>query len=242
MGLCVFYGSPLPEAREAIYNCPGGSHHGEDIMMNRWLLLGLVGLGLADDASARCRRFQPPPPYVLYYYCPPPVYPWAPNVWGGPPPAYVPAPPPKSPVRPAAQNEDIPAKTNKESVPEPRTVGEDLPKIKRPELPIPGEKAPKLLPTPKEEKSEVDAKSVEQFLVPGDSARTASATEVKVGFFNHTTRDLVLVVNNEEIKLPAAQYVTVRLPRAFQWMEKGGKAADVKVPVDAEGIEIVFRK
>jgi hypothetical protein len=52
----------------------------------------------------------------------------------------------------------------------------------------------------------------------------------------------VLDVNGEPVRLPKEQYVTVRLPRTFQWAEQGGKATDVVVPPDAEGIEIVFRR
>jgi hypothetical protein len=65
---------------------------------------------------------------------------------------------------------------------------------------------------------------------------------VKVGFFNHSDREITLEVNGEQLKLPSEQYVTLRLKRTFTWGEKGKKATDVAVPPDADGIEIVFRK
>jgi hypothetical protein len=52
----------------------------------------------------------------------------------------------------------------------------------------------------------------------------------------------VLTVHGEDVRLPGGQYVTLRLPRAFAWAEKGKKAAAVTVPADADGVEIVFRK
>ena len=65
---------------------------------------------------------------------------------------------------------------------------------------------------------------------------------MKVGFFNHSDREIVLDVNGESVRLPSGQHVTLRLPRKFKWAEKGQKGTDVAVPADADGIEIVFRK
>ena len=84
-------------------------------------------------------------------------------------------------------------------------------------------------------------KAVEQFVIPADGKGEPRA-EVKVGFFNHSDRDIALTVNGESVKLPSEEYVTLRLPRTFSWAEKGAKATDVVVPPDADGIEIVFRR
>jgi hypothetical protein len=82
---------------------------------------------------------------------------------------------------------------------------------------------------------------VEQYVVPADEGRKPSA-EVRVGFFNHSDKQIILEVNGEEVKLPSEQYVTVRVSRTFSWAEKGQKNKDVVVPPDADGVEIVFRK
>ena len=78
-------------------------------------------------------------------------------------------------------------------------------------------------------------------VIPADG-RGEPQAQVKVGFFNHTEREIVLDVNSEPLRLPKGQYVTVRLPRTFAWAEKGMTENSVVVPPDAEGIEIVLRK
>jgi hypothetical protein len=83
--------------------------------------------------------------------------------------------------------------------------------------------------------------AVEQYFIPADGGREPKA-EIKVGFFNHSDREIQLDVNGEAVRLPTEQYVTLRLPRTFKWAEKGQKGTDVVVPPTADGIEIVFRK
>jgi hypothetical protein len=85
------------------------------------------------------------------------------------------------------------------------------------------------------------SRKVDQFLVPSEGKKSEVTPEVKVGFFNHSPRDLVLEIHGEAVKIPSSQYVTVRLPRTFKWSEKGGKINEVIVPSDADGVEIVFR-
>ena len=139
--------------------------------------------------------------------------------------------------------------------PTPRTL--DKPKegdakepqrIPKTKLPIPNDPADIDLPDPKKKvpaKTEprVDAgNAVEQFIIPTDDKRGEPRAQIKVGFFNHSDREIVLDVNGEAVKLPSEQYVTLRLPRTFAWAEKGQKGTDVVVPPDADGIEIVFRR
>jgi hypothetical protein len=83
---------------------------------------------------------------------------------------------------------------------------------------------------------------VEQYFVPADTGRGEAKPEVKVGFFNHSDREIQLEVNGEAVRLPKEQYVTLRLPRTFKWAEKGQKGTEVVVPPNADGLEIVFRK
>lgn len=98
--------------------------------------------------------------------------------------------------------------------------------------------SPKMLPKPKAEKSV----SVDQFMIPADKAKGEVASEIKLGIFNHSDRDVDLEINGETLKLPADQYVTLRLPRTFTWTIRGQKSRSVNVPNDADGIEIVFRR
>ncbi|HVK11943.1 MAG TPA: hypothetical protein VM597_24430, partial [Gemmataceae bacterium] len=122
----------------------------------------------------------------------------------------------------------------------PEKPKEDAPKIPKPKVLIPGEPPAKLSAEPVV--PDPEPKAFDQFLVPADAPKGDPAREVKVGFFNHSARELVLTVHGDEVKLPGGQFVTLRLPRSFEWGEKGKKAATVTVPNDADGVEIVFRK
>jgi hypothetical protein len=65
---------------------------------------------------------------------------------------------------------------------------------------------------------------------------------VGVGFFNHSDRDLVLEIDGRPLQLNSRYYVQVKLPREFRWREKDGPTQTTKVPSDAGGVEIIFRK
>jgi hypothetical protein len=210
--------------------------------MSRLLFALVAGLLLADSAAAFFRQRPAPRPAPV---CHAPVYPLTSAVWGGPAPAFVPPPPP--PVRPvpkpAVREDDDPAPPpapkKTESPAPPEKPKEDPPKIK-PKVLIPGEPPAKLSADPVE--ADDGTKPFNQYLVPADTPKAEPSAEVKVGFFNHSSRELVLTVHGEEVKLPGGQFVTLRLPRSFEWGEKGKKAASVTVPNDADGVEIVFRK
>lgn len=85
-------------------------------------------------------------------------------------------------------------------------------------------------------------KSFDVIIVAGDEAAKTTSERVAVGFFNHGERDLVLEIDSKPIKLDSRHYVQLKLPREFSWREKNGPMETTKVPADADGIEIVFRR
>jgi hypothetical protein len=208
-------------------------------------LVLVVALGfMVGDASARVR----PRRAVCYTYPPPiyvPVYPLTPAVWGAPEPKPLPAAPAPRPVvkPPAGIREEKESDTPPKPPDKPKEADskdKDTPRIPKVTLPpLPGD--PPSVP-PKREPAADRGKAVEQFFIPADPKRAEPRAEVKVGFFNHSDRAIVLQVNGEAVRLPSEEYVTLRLPRKFSWAEKGDTETDVAVPPEADGIEIVIRK
>jgi hypothetical protein len=217
--------------------------------MPRLVLAVATALLIAATAAAQCPPWYPPYPVA------PPAYPLTPAIWGAPIPK--PLPPALPRAVPAVHEEDEPATAPKPpEKPKEVTKGngeakdKDTPRIPKTKLPIPGDPLDKSLPdVPKGDRPKGDApkkdlgeaKRFEQFVIPADG-RGEPRAEVKVGFFNHSDREIVLDVNGEPLKLPKEQYVTIRLPRTFTWAETGAKGTSVVVPPDADGIEIVFRR
>ena len=215
-----------------------------------------ASLLIAGAAAAQCPPWYP---YYPVYPVVPPAYPLTPAVWGAPAPKPLPpAPPPYVPKKsvPSIKEEDEPAPARPAEKPKNGAKGgvdekgKESPRIPRTRLPIPGDHLDKGVPdVPKGDKPKAEepkkeippAKRVEQYVIPTEG-RGEPPAQVKVGFFNHSDRDLVLDVNGDPLKLPKEQYVTVRLPRTFTWAEKGAKGKNVVVPPDADGIEIVFRR
>jgi hypothetical protein len=216
--------------------------------MTRLLSLAACFL-VAAAAAAQCPPWYPPYPVA------PPAYPLTPAIWGAPIPRPLPLALPKA--IPTVREDDEPATSPKP--PEKAKEGtkangeakdKDTPRIPKTKLPFPGDPLDKAVPdVPKADRPKTDApkkdagaaKRFEQYVIPADG-RGDSRAEVKVGFFNHSDREIVLDVNGEPLKLPKEQYVTLRLPRTFTWAETGAKDNSVVVPPDADGIEIVFRK
>jgi hypothetical protein len=204
--------------------------------MSRLLFATILGFVGAGTAAAQCHQWSP-------WY--PPVYPVNPaTFWGTPQPKpMLPAPKPFVPkpgVGIKEEEEPVPPKSkNGESKEkEPR-----IPKVKLPGLPDdPDEPRNPKKDTPNKEPATDVGKSVDQYIIPAEGNKAERPAEVKVGFFNHSEREIVLEVNGETLKLPSEQYVTLRLKRTFTWGEKGQKATDVAVPPDADGLEFVFRK
>jgi hypothetical protein len=216
--------------------------------MPRLVLAVATALLIAAAAPAQCPPWYPPYPVA------PPTYPLTPAIWGAPFPK--PLPPALPRAVPAVHEEDEPAVPAKPANKKDASKGngdakdKDTPRIPKMRLPFPGDRLDKSVPdapkgdSPKTEarkKDEPAAKRFEQYVIPADG-RGEPRAEVKVGFFNHSEREIVLDVNGEPLKLPSEQYVTLRLPRTFTWAETGAKGNSVVVAPDADGIEIVFRK
>ena len=176
-------------------------------------------------ANAHCRRITRPQPAIAYYRM---VCGYGPAIWGAP-----------------AQVRVPPAAVTEESDPaRPKPTAEPA-RLTKPAEAKPPATAPKTLPEPKParsldgpKKEPESLRKVDQFLVPSEGKKSEVAKEVKVGFFNHTGRDLILEIHGETVDLPSSQYVTLRLPRSFRWSEKRGKANEVTIPDDADGIDV----
>ncbi len=205
--------------------------------MFRLLVAAIVGFVCAGPLTAQCRQFIP--------FDPPPIY-ISPSVfWGTPPPRPLPPAPfvPKGGAG-VREEESKPPKSSDKSKPKSdESKKKELPRIPKTKLPLPDDPdVPANKPKSKKEPRADSGKAVEQFPIPAERNRSERPAEVKIGFFNHSDRDLILEVNGETLKLPHEQYVTLRLKRTFTWAEKGQKPTDVAVPPDADGMEIVFRK
>jgi hypothetical protein len=224
--------------------------------MSRLLVVAALGFVTVGMARGQCLPWYPAYPVRPVYG---PVYPLTPAIWGAPapkplPPAPVVVVPKGAAVR---EEEDTPApkpadKKDGAKAKGPEVKEPETPRIPKIKVPLPGDsvepepsagKPPaEKKPPPKTDGADNKEKAFDEFLIPAAGGRGEPKPEVKVGFFNHSDREVVLDVNGETVRLPSEQYVTLRLPRSFKWGEKGRKGTDVAVPPDAEGIEIVFRK
>lgn len=196
--------------------------------MIRILLASILGLAGVHIANGQCGQWYPPRPIVIYV----PAYPVNPPARSAP-----------SIAKKGVVKEEVESKPPPFERPKKEIAPKEAPKIPKLKLPLPEDPDFKDAPAPaKKEPIAEDPKSVEQYVVPADEKQSKPGPQVRVGFFNHSEREIVLEVNGEQLKIPSAQYVTLRLPRTFAWAEKGRKAKDIVVPPDADGIEIVFRK
>jgi hypothetical protein len=73
------------------------------------------------------------------------------------------------------------------------------------------------------------------------TAGAGNATR-KVGFYNHTPRDLELTVEGKTVKLPAMTYLHAQLPPVFVWKCGDRPAERATVPDTASGIDVLFRE
>jgi hypothetical protein len=74
------------------------------------------------------------------------------------------------------------------------------------------------------------------------AAGAAPATGLrKVGFYNHTDRDLSLTIEGRAVTLPAKTYLHAHLPASFTWRHGDRPAATETVPADASGVDVLFR-
>ncbi|HET6576444.1 MAG TPA: hypothetical protein VFG68_22785 [Fimbriiglobus sp.] len=116
----------------------------------------------------------------------------------------------------------------------PRLSNPDMPPLTLPQVPVEGgtstSKASPLTGT-----ARVD-------IYPVDGPPPASpGAKRKVGFFNHSNRDLTLTVEGESVTLPRRHYVNARVPAAFTWKLDGAER-QTEIPAAAPGVEVVIRK
>jgi hypothetical protein len=70
---------------------------------------------------------------------------------------------------------------------------------------------------------------------------TATGNLRKIGFFNHSTRDLDLVIEGKAVKLPKKSYLNAELPPKFTWKAADGEALSTTVPDGSPGVDLVFK-
>lgn len=63
----------------------------------------------------------------------------------------------------------------------------------------------------------------------------------KVGFFNHTEKDIQLVIEGRAVTLPRKTYIHAEVPQAFQWRYDGHPTQTAQVPDGAAGLDLLFR-
>jgi hypothetical protein len=68
------------------------------------------------------------------------------------------------------------------------------------------------------------------------------AVRRRVNFFNHTDRDLWLVVEGQAVTLPRRHQITASVPPTFIWQLDGGAEQKTAIPATAPGVEVVIRR
>ena len=63
-----------------------------------------------------------------------------------------------------------------------------------------------------------------------------------VGFYNHTTSDLTLTIEDRVVKLPAKTYLHAQLAPTFTWGHSDRASTRETVPEGAGGVDVVFRE
>ena len=103
--------------------------------------------------------------------------------------------------------------------------------------------APVAPPTVEAKSSPLKAAARELNVSVYPAAGTATASGLrKVGFYNHTPRDLALTIEGKAVTLPAMSYLHAQLPPAFTWKCAGRAAATATVPADAAGVDVLIRE
>ncbi len=64
----------------------------------------------------------------------------------------------------------------------------------------------------------------------------------KVGFYNHTARDIALTIEGQSVKLPAKSYLFAQLPSTFSWVCAGKSFVKETIPDDATGLDVLIRE
>lgn len=74
------------------------------------------------------------------------------------------------------------------------------------------------------------------------SGGAVSGTLRKVGFFNHSDRDLDLVIEGKAVTLPKKSFLHAQLPVKFTWKAAGGDSVSTTVPETATGVDVLFNE
>lgn len=64
----------------------------------------------------------------------------------------------------------------------------------------------------------------------------------KIGFYNHTDRDLALTIEGKTVTLPAKTYLHAQMPRTFTWKHGDRPSVTETVPADAGGLDVLFNQ
>lgn len=76
---------------------------------------------------------------------------------------------------------------------------------------------------------------------PATGTMTATSTR-KVGFYNHTKRDLSLTIEGKSVSLPAMSYIHAQVPASFTWKCGDKPATKETIPADAAGVDVLIRE
>lgn len=108
-----------------------------------------------------------------------------------------------------------------------------------PDTPVAPEKDAKAKPV-EARSSPLAARELKVSVFP--AAGTSAATGLRrVGFYNHTARDLSLTIDGKVTTLPAMSYVHAQVPASFTWKCGDRPAAKETVPADAAGVDVLIR-
>ncbi|MDB5311355.1 MAG: hypothetical protein JWO38_5557 [Gemmataceae bacterium] len=69
-----------------------------------------------------------------------------------------------------------------------------------------------------------------------------SAATRKVGFFNHTDKDIDLVIEGRTVTLPRKSYIQAEVSPVFNWKRSDHPAETATVPDGAAGLDVLFRE
>jgi hypothetical protein len=80
---------------------------------------------------------------------------------------------------------------------------------------------------------------VQVFIATGS---LTAATTRRIGFFNHTNRDLDLVIEGRPVTLPRKSYIHAEVPATFSWRHSDNPAQPTTVPAGSPGLDVLFRE
>lgn len=129
-----------------------------------------------------------------------------------------------------------------------------MPKIPEIPTPKPPEKNSDTLP-PLVLPPEAGGNSVSKSSPLGNAPRAAITVQVftatgaianpnvrKVGFYNHTGRDIDLVIEGKAVTLPKKTFIHADVPPAFRWKYADQPTRNATIPDGAAGLDVLFRE